>query len=227
MKVIDISGPIYEGMWNYPKPLARLLKDFKLSSVRFEHGGAKYSVDVFKNMKAQTGTYIESPGRYLGENPYTVDEIPIEKLLLMDTSVLFIPYEELGIQNGKRFVSFRDLENAEKEPIPEGSAILVGTGYGRCWDRTDFFTRSWFFKLDAMEYLIEKKPFLLGTDSAEWENPHNPEGIFPVFFPANILILASCINLERIERFNVKLTVLPLKVTGSYICPVRAIVTVH
>jgi kynurenine formamidase len=225
--VIDISGPIYDGMWNYPEPLKRLLKDFKLSWVRFEFGGEQYSVTVFENMKAQTGTYLESPGRYLDDNPYTVDEIPIEKLFLIDTYVLFIPYEKLGIKDGKPFVSFHDIKNAEERPIPEGSAILIGTGYGRCWERTDFFTRSWFFKLDAMEYLIGKKPFLLGADSTEWENPHNPEGIFRLLFPANILILASCVNLEHIKRFNVKLTVLPLKVTGSYICPVRAIVTEH
>jgi arylformamidase len=74
----------------------------------------------------------------------------------------------------------------------------------------------WNYK-DTMDYLIEKKPFLLGTDSAEWENPKNPEGIFAKFYPANILILASCINLEKIGSFNTKLTVLPLKALNSYI----------
>ena len=76
-----------------------------------------------------------------------------------------------------------------------------------------------------MEYIISKRPFLLGTDSAEWENPKSPEGIFKMFYPANILILASCINFEKIEEFKVKLTVLPFKVQDSYISPVRAVVT--
>ena len=75
-----------------------------------------------------------------------------------------------------------------------------------------------------MEYLIDMKPLLLGTDSAEWENPKNPEGIFKRFFPADILILAPCINLEKIKSSQVKLVVLPLKVIGAYICPVRAVV---
>ena len=75
-----------------------------------------------------------------------------------------------------------------------------------------------------MEYIISRKPFLLGADSAEWENPKNPEGIFKKFFPANILILASCINLEKVNKFKVKLSVLPFNVLDSYISPVRAVV---
>ncbi len=224
MRIIDISGPIYSGMWNYSEPLGSLLGEFKLSSVKFEFSGEEYSVSVFNGMKAQTGTYIESPGQYLKDNKYTVGDVPIQKLFMIDAYVLKIPYEKLGKKDGKRFITLEDIKSAEKENIPEGSAILVGTGYGKYWNRKDFFEKSWFFKAKAMEYIISKKPFLLGADSAEWENPKNPEGIFKKFFPANILILASCINLEKVNKFKVKLSVLPFNVLGSYISPVRAVV---
>ncbi|UCB44582.1 MAG: cyclase family protein [Spirochaetota bacterium] len=224
MKVIDISGPIYEGMWNFPDPMGSLLGPFRSSRISFEHSGESYSIDTFDTMKAQTGTYLESPGRYFKNNQYTVNDIPLEKLYMVDTYVYNIPYEDMGIKDGKKFISLEDLEDAESKETPPGSAILVGTGYGKYWDRSDFFERSWFFKKEAMEYLIDKKPLLLGTDSAEWENPRNPEGIFQNFFPANILVLAPCINLEKIRSFRVKLAVLPLKVRGAFICPVRAVV---
>ena len=224
VRIIDISGPIYTGMWNFSEPLGSLLGEFKLSSVKFEFSGEEYSVDVFNGMKAQTGTYIESPGQYLEDNKYTVSDIPVHKLFMINAYVLKIPYEKLGKKDGKRFVTLEDIKSAEKENIPEGSAILVGTGYGKYWNRKDFFKKSWFFKAEAMEYIISRKPFLLGADSAEWENPKNPEGIFKKFFPANILILASCINLEKVNKFKVKLTVLPFNVLGSYISPVRAVV---
>ena len=225
MHVIDISGPIYNGMWNFSEPLGSLLKSFNLGEIRFEYGGEQYSVAVFENMKAQTGTYLESPGRYVEGNPFKVADIPLSKLFMMDAHLLFISYEELGEQDGKRFVSMQDLQKAERERIPEGSALLVGTGYGRYWDRQDFVHRSWFFKREAMEYLVDKKPFLIGTDSAEWENAEHSEGIFSIFFPEEILILAPCVNLEKINRFSVKLTVLPLKVLDAFICPVRGVVT--
>jgi kynurenine formamidase len=224
MKVIDISGPIYDGMWNFPDPMGSLLKPFHFSKITVEHGGESYSIETFNTMKAQTGTYLESPGRYLMDNPYTINDIPIAKLYMADTYVYNIPFEKMGTKDEKKFLSLDNLSDAESEEVPPGSAILIGTGYGKYWNRNDYFERSWFFKKEAMSYLIDKKPILLGTDSAEWENPRNPEGIFKNFFPANILILAPCINLEKIKSFRVKLVILPLKVRGAFICPVRAIV---
>jgi len=224
MKITDISGPISDEMWNYSEPLGSLLGSFKLDPLSFEFGGEKYTLDVFQGFKAQTGTYLESPGQYIRENDYRVSDIPVEKLFMIDAYILNIPYESLQEKDGKKFISVQDIKNSEKKSIPPGAAILVGTGYGKLWERKDFFSKSWFFKKEAMNYIIEKKPFLLGTDSAEWENPKNPEGIFAKFYPANILILSPCINLEEIKSFNTKLIVLPLKVLNSYICPVRAIV---
>ena len=95
MRVVDISGPIYEGMWNYPEPMGTVLKGFTLSCLEFEHGGERYTVDKFDHMKAQTGTYLESPGRYLEGNRYTVSDIPIEKLHKTDAYVLLVPYEKM------------------------------------------------------------------------------------------------------------------------------------
>jgi arylformamidase len=224
MKVTDISGPIYNGMWNYSEPLGGLLGEFKRDSISFDFSGEKYTLDVFAGFKAQTGTYLESPGKHIPGNNYKVSDIAVEKLFMIDAYILNIPYESLGEKDGKRFVSLQDIKKSEKKIIPPGAAILIGTGYGKFWERKDFFSKSWFFKKEAMGYLIEKRPFLLGTDSAEWENPKNPEGIFAMFYPADILILASCINLEKIESFNVKLIVLPFKALNSYICPARAVV---
>jgi hypothetical protein len=48
-----------------------------------------------------------------------------------------------------------------------------------------------------------------------------------MFYPADILILASCINLENINEFNVRLTVLPFNVCESFTCPVRAVVSFY
>jgi len=227
VKILDISGPIYTGMWNYPEPLGPMLGVFELKKIDFEFSGEKYSLDAFEGMKAQTGSYIESPGQYLESNDYKVGDIDISDLFMMDAYVIKVPYEGMKRKDGKGFVSLEDIKKAQgSNKIKEGAAILIGTGYGsKNWDKKDFFEGSWFFKKEAMEYLISLKPFLLGTDSGEWENPKNPEGIFKMFYPANILILASCINIEKAENFKVKLTVLPFNVKGSYISPVRAIIT--
>ncbi|UCB44583.1 MAG: cyclase family protein [Spirochaetota bacterium] len=222
MKVIDVSGPIFTGMWSY----ADYYPDFKLSAVEFEFGGEKYSVDVFEGMHAQTGTYMETPVIF-GEGDKKGglnDVVPIEKLFHIDAYILQIDHDSLGIKDGKPFISLDDVKGAEKEEIPEGAAILVGTGYGKNWEKEDYVQKSCFFKKDALYHLIDKKPFLIGGDAPVWENEVNPEGAFERFYKEGILLLAPLINLEKISRFKVKLTVLPLKILGAGVCPVRAVV---
>lgn len=222
MKVIDISGTIYTGMWSY----ADYYPDFKLSAVEFEFGGDNYSVDVFEGMHAQTGTYLESPQIFTegGKKGGLNDLVHPEKLFHIDAYVLKIEHESLGIKDGRPFISLDDIKGAQKEEIPQGKAILVGTGYGAMWERDDYIEKAWFFKKDALYYLIDKKPFLLGGDSPVWENEKNPEGGFGRFYKAGILLLAPCVNLEKIGGYRVKLTALPLKILKAGVCPVRAVV---
>jgi len=62
------------------------------------------------------------------------------------------------------------------------------------------------------------------SDATDFENWVNPERFFERFFNSNILLMAPCINLEKISRFRVKFIALPLKIKGSAICPTRAVV---
>jgi kynurenine formamidase len=220
VKVIDISGRIYKGMWNYGDQYP----NFNLTSVGFPYGGEVYPVDVFEGMHAQTGTYIESPGIYLEGEGRKLNDIPIEKFYRIDTYILKIDHNELGIKDNRPYISVDDVKKAEKGSIPPDSAILVGTGYGKNWDKKDYIERSWFFQREALYYLIDKHPFLIGGDSPVWENDVHPEGAFERFYREGIYLLAPCIKLEEIESYRVKLIVLPINVTEANICPVRAVV---
>jgi kynurenine formamidase len=222
MKVTDISGPIYTGMWSY----ADYYPDFKLSAVEFEFGGEKYSVDVFEGMHAQTGTYVESPQVFSesGKGGGFNESVPLEKLFNIDAYVFNIEHDSLETKDGRPVITLGDIKKAEKGAIPGGSAILVGTGYGRNWEKKDYVSKAWFFNKDALYYLIDKKPFLVGGDSPVWENEVHPEGAFERFYKLGILLLAPCINLEKISSFRVKMTVLPLNILKAGVCPVRAVV---
>jgi len=222
MKVIDISGPIYNGMWSY----ADYYPQFELSSVEFEFGGEKYSVDVFKGMHAQVGTYVEAPGIFEGnERAEGLNAINIERFFMIDAYVYNIPHDSLSIKDGRPYITSDDLKKAEKGKVEEGSAVLIGTGYGTNWDKKDYIDKAWFFSKDALYYLIDKKPFILGGDSPVWENAVHPEGAFERFYKSGILLFAPCINLEKVSNFKVKLTVLPLKILKAAVCPVRAVIT--
>jgi kynurenine formamidase len=220
VKATDISGKIYNGMWNYGDQYP----NFNLTSVGFPYGGEVYPVDVFEGMHAQTGTYIESPGIFIEGKGSKLNDIQIERFYKIDTYILKIDHNNLGIKDNRPYISLDDIKKAEKGNIPQGSAILVGTGYGKNWDKKDYIEKSWFFKKEALYYLIDKHPFLIGGDSPVWENAVHPEGAFERFYQEGIYLLAPCVNLEEIESYRVKLIALPINVTEANICPVRAVV---
>jgi len=222
MGLIDITGPIYNGMWYFGKPWKR----FNLNTRYHELKGVgiKAMIEDFDGFNGHCGMHIETPATGIGyENSYSLIDVPIEKMINVDAYVLQIPYEGLPLKDKKPFISLKDIKKAEKSEIPEGAIILISTGYGKNWYSRSFITKSWFFKREAMYYLIDKKPFLLGVDATDFENWANPEKFMERFFKSNILLMAPIINTERVKKFKVKFIALPLKIKGSAICPTRAV----
>jgi kynurenine formamidase len=223
MKIIDLSGTIHTGMWSYDPPYP----NFELKPIpQPDWVEQKVYMENFNGMCGQTGTYLETPAHFFGyKESYPLIDVDISKLINMRTYMIKLELEDLPESGGRRAIT-RDklLENADKELLKGCDAVLVSTGWGKKWRSPDFIKSSPFMKYDAMDFLIESKPFLLGSDSPMWENPEKPEGFFPNFFKADILMLAPCVNLEAISKEVVTMTALPLKVEGACVVPCRAFV---
>jgi len=221
MKIIDITGPIYEGMWNFGFPCGQ----FKILQLNFDFLGHQYFHEGFEGFVGNTGTCIETGATYNGyKNSISTHEIPLEKLINIDAYVLQIPLEKLKDKDNRKYITAEDIKNAEKENIPENIAIIVSTGYGRNWDKKDYIEKSPFFKKGAIELLLHKKPIILCSDFPSWDNVLHPENNFDELFSTDTLVLANCINLEKIKKYRVKLIALPIKILDICICPARAVV---
>lgn len=236
MAILDLTGPIQAGMWHYEPPFPsfgmRPLGDVPWA-------GSTVYCDVFDGFNSQTGTYLETPAHVLGPAlSYMVDDIPVASLYEMKCHVLqlagrpeFWQADSDARQPGPDHrcpgpvtVTASMLEAcAGAAAISPGSALLVGTGWGRHWLDACYLDDSPCFSLDAMAWLIAKKPFLLGSDFPRWESQRNPAGIFPLFYARNILMLAPCVNLERAGSKAARLTVLPLRIPGTCCVPCRAV----
>lgn len=218
MGMIDITGPICEGMWDYGGEI----KPFRLGKVKMSYGGVEYEIDSLDNMTAFTGTYFEVPGDVQG---YEISDVPLEKLFMIDSSVLQMPYRGLQVVDGRPCILRKDMEKAERGPIPPGSGIILSTGYGENWMSKDYLQKCPYLSKEAMDYLIDKKPFIVVFDTPAAESDVNPENIFEHYFNENILSVTACVNLEKIRKFNVKLTVMPMHVLKVALgCPARAVV---
>jgi len=222
MKIVDLTGPIYTGMWYFGEPWKRFTLNIRYHDLPAV--GIKALIEDFDGMNGHCGLHIETPATGLGyEQSYPLSDVPVEKLVHANAYLYFIPHERLPIKDGKPYISLEALKEVEKGEVEPNSIILVGTGYGKNWDREDYLSKSWFFKREAMYYLIDKKPFLLGVDATDFENWANPEKFMQRFFGSDILLMAPLVNLEKIGRFRLRVTALPLKIKGAAICPTRAV----
>ena len=222
MKLIDASGPVYEGMWSYGTPFPEFqLKELKNPEwVDF----TAYSQE-FIGFTSATGTYIDGPSHALGlDKSYPISDIPIEKLFGIDAYVLKFDLKKLKKNGNRPVVTFEDVVQAEKENIPEKSAIIFATGWGDHWAMSDFLTHNWFLKKDAAEYLIEKKPFIFAADTPSFDNIDAKQGIWDLIFNNNILIVAPLVNVEKINAFKVKLYICPIKILKTTGLPCRVVI---
>lgn len=227
MRIIDITGTIYEGMWNYEKPFPK----FKMEPLgEVEWAKAEVFCEIFKGMHSQTGTYLETPAHFYGNsNCYLVADIPIDKLVNIQCHVINLDEKDFNVSLcslERKAIDVNMIKAAcnNGEDIIEKSAVLIGTSWGKHWREDFYLDKSPYFTYEAMKWLISKKPFLLGTDFPRWENLDKPEGFFKDFYAADILMLAPCVNLEKITKSRVKLTALPLNIPGTSSTPCRAVV---
>lgn len=222
MKIIDITGPIKEGMWDFGFTGGQ----FKLKKLNYDFMGEEYNHEGFEGLVGSTGTFIETGATALGyDKVISTDKILLEKLVNIDAYVLQIPLENMKEKDGRKYVSLDDIKKAEKEKIPNGISILISTGYDKYWfDKDKYLPKSPFFKKDAFDYILDKNPLLVSSDFANWENVIDLEGFLPRLYKSGVVILPGTVNLTQIKKFKVKLIVLPIKVIGVCMCPARAVV---
>ena len=210
-RIVDITGPIYDGMWSYGLPY----EPFSIEEVAPVDWVAYPTYSQNISMNVQTGTYLET-GAHMFQEMRTIDMLRPEDLIL-DAFVLGLTPK--GPRAGIVIDEIRPLTDG----INPRSAILVCTGWGRNWEHPRFLDDSPYFTAAAMDHLLSLKPALIGADLPRWDNLDDPQGFFGRFFRQDVLLLAPLINLERFGRRSGKLIVLPLPIRGACASPARAV----
>lgn len=217
--MIDITGVIYDGMWDYEPPFPNI-QIKPLPEVPWVE--TRVYCEIFDGLHSQTGTYLETPAHFLGEQSYPLVDVPIERIHNVDAVVLNLPGFAPG--RGRQPVTAEMLAACPEAALIEpGDAVLVGCNWGQYWREPAYLYDAPYFTLEAMRWLIGKKPDILGSDSPRWEHLEIPQGFFPEFYAADILMLAPCINLEQAEPRRMKLSALPLKAERTSCAPCRAV----
>ena len=217
-RVLDLTGPIYTGMWSYGEPFPQVTVR-PLPTVSW----VRYPIyaEIFDGMNSQCGTYLETPAHLLGDRSYPLSAVSVERLFEMPAVVLKLELPEAGPCAP---ITRQALEAAPGvDRICPGDALLLCTGWGERWRAPDFVEHSPFITREAMDFLIGKKPFLLGSDFPRWDNLASPQGFWQDFYAADILMLAPLCNLTQAPTTGGRLTALPLRVEETCCAPCRAV----
>jgi len=210
-RVIDITGPIYEGMWTYGLPY----EPFSMEQVPPVDWVAYPTYSQNIRMNVQTGTYLET-GAHMFPEMRTIDQLRPEDLVL-DAHVIYCSAKQAGEP------IMTDEIVPLSEGVPPGTAILVSTGWGRHWEDACFLADSPYFSADAMRHILSLGPALVGADLPRWDNLADPQGFFESFFRQDVLLLAPVVNLEEFGARTGKLIVMPLPIRGASASPARAV----
>ena len=210
MKIIDITGTIKEGMWSYGQPLP----DVKIKEVSKLSDDEESSYSIL--VGSISGTYLETGAHRLPNQPALID-IPVRRMIT--TTFVF----KLQDKGPLEHITIDELV-ASNIKVQKDSAILIRTGWDRMWAQPNFVKESPHFTKDAMEWLLDKKPSIIGGDIPCFDDPEKSEGLVNMLFKGGALILAPLVNLDKVTKVEAQLIVLPPKIEKVCACPCRAVV---
>ena len=182
------------------------------------------------------GTHIDSPIHF-AQGKQTLDEIPLERLIgpavVIDVTqnALSDPDYQIGVKD------FTDWKS-KNGPIPDGSIVLLNTGYAKYWpDRVKYMGTDkrdgeavknlHFPGLDpkAAKWLVENRNInAIGLDTPSID--YGQSQLFEshrILFKENIPAFENVANLDKLPPKGAIIIALPMKIKGGSGGPLRII----
>jgi arylformamidase len=219
---IDLSGPLFEGMWSYNVlySSSTTLPELEITKVAtLERSGWEAHQFVLSSI---SGTYLETSAHLVEGDPaldnYTLSDF------IRPAVVCHVP------RKGARQLIRRAELEAHCPPVEDGDALLIECGWGTEWRSSNFVTDGPSFHPDCLPWLLEQPFSLLGVDvpcaQAPWPLPDGVQydgNILLPIFQKGILLLAPLVDLDKVQVPRGELIALPLKAEGVCGAPCRAI----
>jgi kynurenine formamidase len=108
-------------------------------------------------------------------------------------------------------------------PSLAGKGLIISTGWFKHWFETDYLSDGPFFSADVMEFMVESKVSLLGSDMPCWDSPTYPTGHLLTYFKSDGLMLAPLYDTDRLSEGAGQLIAIPLPIENTSASPVRAV----
>lgn len=213
-------------------------KEFELDTV-FKgqtEKGYYYAANNFSTAE-HGGTHIDAPIHF-AKNGQTVDQIPLENLI---GKAIKIDVSSKALDDPDYLISiddFKEWETKEQTNIPDGSIVLLQTGFSNFYpDRKKYLGTT-----ERGEQAVSKLHFPgLSPKAAQWivdkrnikaigiDTPSIDYGQ-SVFFKSHVILLSENIpafenlnNLEKLPSKEFEIIALPMKIEGGSGAPLRIV----
>jgi arylformamidase len=208
--IIDMTGVITDGLCFYEPPVTPVR--LQRMATRERDGWDAHRVEL----TTLSGTYLETSAHHFAGRR-TIDQVP--------PAACFLTARLAWIPRGPgQAIAVDDLER-EVAPLQmqPGQALIIATGWDARWGRPEFDRESPHFTMPAMEWILARRPALLGADLPAFDSRLEPAGVVPRLFADDVLLLAPLVNLGAIPGNRFQLVALPLKLEGACGSPCRAL----
>lgn len=213
-------------------------KEFHLDTV-FEgvtDKGFYYTANNFETAE-HGGTHIDAPIHFAA-NTLTVDKLPLEKLM---GPAIKIDVSQNALENRDYLISIDDFKNWEDKEgmkIPDGSIVLLETGYSKFYPDAEKYLGTknrgedavkelHFPGLDpkAAEWLVNNRKInAIGLDTPSIDYGQS------VYFKSHVILLSANIpafenltNLNQLPSKDFTIIALPMKIKGGSGGPLRIV----
>jgi kynurenine formamidase len=202
-------------------------------------GGYYYAANNF-SMAEHGGTHLDAPVHF-AEGRNTADRVPLEQLM---GSGVVVDVSEKCARDADYQISVEDFAAWEREHgrLPDGSILLLRTGFGRRWpDRrsymgTDERGAEAVAKLhfpglhpDAARWLVaERRIKAVGLDTPSID--YGQSKLFEThraLFERDVPAFENLANFERLPARGFHVVALPMKIKGGSGGPLRAVAIVR
>jgi kynurenine formamidase len=220
MEIPEVSGPLEEPMWSYKDhPAFRAVGSpiLEFSIRHFATIGADGWASDEVSLSTLSGTYFETPA-HISPGGVTLDRVPLETFF-QPVSILQLPEKE-----PRELITLEEVKAAGRN-VRRGDSILFACGWESRWNTPGFVMECPNIELNAMKWLIEKRPTIIGGDVPCFDDPHDPKSpAVNALLMQGIFLIAPLRGLRAVKSKRARLVVLPLNVKSVCAFPCRAVV---
>jgi kynurenine formamidase len=222
-RLIEISGPITHGMWDY-NSLDLGGATLPAVSVTRRASIPEYGFDAHEiTVSTLTATYTETAAHMIEGAP-TLDQVAITELI-RPARLMRLPAAR------PRTLITRDQLQANDPGLNDGDALVIDTGWGTCWDTPGYVTDAPAFAVSTLDWFLSQPFSILALDTpvmeclwcSEADMADQQGDLLKPLYEHGMLLIAPVINLDQITQPTGTLVSLPMAVEGVCSAPSRVL----